>query len=212
MIQFLIDGGPVMIPIGASSVVALAAFFERLWALRRGRVAPRAVVQKVLEHSRSGQFTEARAACAASDSAVARLLEVAVDWRGGLRSEVKERIEEVGEREAAELERWVWVLGTIGALGPLLGLLGTVGGMIVTFNSVRDTGSNGSVEEIAGGIAQALVCTFAGLTVAIPSLIAHRYLQSKIDLLVGELQEASLLLLDVVALDAKKSKPAAEAT
>ena len=175
MLEYLWAGGPVMIPIALCSIVALAAFFERLVALRRGRVAPRGFVVKIVELLRQGRIDDALIACRKSESAIARILEVAVMVRGGPRADIKERLEEIGRREAADLERFIPIVGTIAAVSPLLGLLGTVGGMIATFAVIQDQGL-GDVDRLAGGISQALITTFAGLCVGIPALIANRYL------------------------------------
>lgn len=205
MIEYLVAGGPIMIPIGLASIVALAAFLERLWALRQQRVVPRGFLVEVVELTRQGRTDEARALCKKRDAAVSRILEVALDNRGQPRASIKERLEEVGRREAAELERFVPVLATVGALGPLLGLLGTVGGMILTFEAIKIAGA-GEIGQLAGGIAQALITTFAGLTVAIPAVVAHRYLLSRVDGLLVDLEESSLIVLDLVADDGVRAE------
>jgi biopolymer transport protein ExbB len=197
VIEYIVAGGPVMIPIGISSVVGLATFLERMWALRRSRVAPPSVIREVTRLAREGKFDEALAVCRRASLPVTRLMEIPLAMRGATRDVIKERIEELGRREAAELERFISVLTTVGALGPLLGLLGTVGGMILTFQTVQQS-ANADVHQLAGGIAQALVTTFGGLCVAIPAVAVSRYLLSKVDSLVIELEEASLTLLDVV--------------
>lgn len=199
LIDYLWAGGPVMVPIALSSVLALAAFFERLWALRPSRVAPPAAREAIVRLAREGRFDEAAAACSAQDTALTRVFSLALRCRGQQRAIIKERLEEVGRREASELERVLPVLSTVGALGPLLGLLGTVGGMIMTFESVRQSGGGSEIQELAGGIAQALVTTFSGLVVAIPAVVAHRYLLSRVDGLLVELEEASLEILEAVA-------------
>ena len=108
------------------------------------------------------------------------------------RTEIKERLEEVGRREAAELERFIPVLGTIASIAPLLGLLGTVLGMILTFQAIQVEGGLADVGDLAGGISQALVTTFAGLCVGIPAVMANRYLLSRVDGLLLDLEEASV--------------------
>jgi biopolymer transport protein ExbB len=183
--------------IGFASVVGLTLFLERLWSLRRSRVLPAALLQGVLHAAQGGRPEEARALCARKDSAAARILDVALKSRGQSRAAIKERLEEAGRKEAAELERYVPALATVGSLGPLLGLLGTVGGMILTFDAVRRSGG-GDVQQLAGGIGTALTTTFAGLCVAIPAVIGHRYLLARVDDLVLELEEASLALLEVL--------------
>jgi biopolymer transport protein ExbB len=129
----------------------------------------------------------------------ARVLEAAIEARGHGRQRMRERAEDVGRRAAADLESGIPVLGTVAAISPLLGLLGTVGGMIVTFDVIDSVGL-GNVSSLAGGISQALITTFAGLTVAIPALVANRWLLSRVDSLLLELEELvseALDLLDV---------------
>ena len=197
MIQTILDGGLVMVPIGLCSLVALAAFFERIWTLRRSRVGPRSFVQSVLKLVRAGQCDEALAYCRKQDVPVARLFETAIELRHMERSEIKERLEEVGRREAAELERVIPVVGTIASVAPLLGLLGTVGGMISTFAVIQAKGL-GQIDSMAGGISQALITTFAGLCVGIPAVMGNRYLLARVDMLLLGLEEASVDVLDAL--------------
>ncbi len=199
--RYLIEGGPVMIPIGLCSIIALAAFLERLYALRRSRVAPRSLVRTALEHLRAGDWAGALAAVRASRSALGRVLDVAIQVRGAPRQLIKERLEEVGRREAAELERFVPIVGTIAAIAPLLGLLGTVGGMIATFAAIQEQGL-GDIDKLAGGISQALITTFAGLSVGIPAVVANRFLLGRVDRLLIELEESSLTALELVSAEA----------
>lgn len=199
--RYLIDGGPVMIPIGIGSVVALAAFLERMVALRRERVVPRVLTQRALEMLRQGQHSACADLVGRHPAAVARMLEVAVQTRGRPRAFLKERLEEVGRREAAELERVIPIVGLVASISPLLGLLGTVGGMIVTFAVIQDEGM-GDMARLAGGISQALITTFAGLAVAIPAVLANRYLLSRVDNLLVELEEAAVTALDLLCSEA----------
>lgn len=186
-----------MVPIGLCSIVALAVFLERAWALRRARVAPRSFCVQVLTLAEQGRFDDAEAACRSRDIPAGRVLAMAIEHRGSARGLIKERVEEVGRREAAEMERGIPVLGTIASIAPLLGLLGTVGGMILTFKVIQTAGL-GNVGSLAGGISQALVTTFAGLTVGIPSLVANRWLLSRVDGLLLDMEEASLAILDAL--------------
>jgi len=197
LIEYLVAGGPVMIPIGLCSIVALAMFLERMWALRRGGIVPGPFIVKVESLVEQGRYDEAIAMCRGGGSTVGRVLDVAISSRNRPRSELKERLEEVGRREAAEMERGIPVVGTIASISPLLGLLGTVGGMILTFQMIQDEGM-GNVGSLAGGISQALVTTFAGLSVGIPAVIANRYLLAKVDGLLMELEEVSIRVIDML--------------
>ena len=197
MIEYLVAGGPVMIPIGLCSVVALATFLERLWALRTGKVIPQAFAAEFVELGRQERWGDAMALCRKWNVAAARVLEVALEVRGQSRTVIKERIEEVGRREAAEMERNVPVLGTIASISPLLGLLGTVGGMILTFQVISEEGS-ANVGSLAEGISQALITTFAGLSVGIPAVVANRFVLSRVDALLLDLEELSLSVLEIL--------------
>ena len=200
MLEFLINGGPVMIPIGLASVVGLAVFLERLWALRSERVAPRACRVELIELARQERWADAVTLCRKNGSPLCRILEVCLLNQGSQRSLIKELTEEIGRREAAELERYSGVVGVVGAIAPLLGLLGTVFGMILTFEVIQEQGM-GVVSSLAGGISQALITTFAGLSVGIPALMAHRYLLARVDWLVLDMEDATLELLDLVKVD-----------
>ena len=197
-IQFLGNGGPVMVPIGLASVVGLAVFLERAVALRRGRVVPSDLAREVVEMLRQERPADALTAARKRDAAVARVVEAAIDARGNARPVIKERLEEVGRREAAELERNAPIIGTVASVSPLMGLLGTVWGMIQTFEVIQTQGM-GVVGSLAGGISQALITTMAGLSVGIPALIAYRWVLARVDALVLELEEVGLEVLDLVA-------------
>ncbi len=198
MVAYLISGGPVMIPLALCSIVGVAAFFERMWSLRRSNVIPRGALVELLELVRQGRFDEALAVCQKRDNALSRVFATGVKMRGHSRPVIKERLEEVGRREAAELERFVPVMSTVASISTLLGLLGTVGGMILTFESLVAAG-HGDAAALATGIAQALVTTFAGLAIAIPLIVVHRITLAKVDGLLLDLEEGSLALLDLVA-------------
>jgi biopolymer transport protein ExbB len=198
MIETLVAGGPVMIPIGLCSLVAVAVFLERLWALRRSRVVPTSFCVEMLELVRQGNVDQALVLCRKRDVAAGRIVEVALQAPGATRQSMKERLEEVGRREAAELERFIPVLGTIASIAPLLGLLGTVLGMIITFQAIQNQGGMADVSALAGGISQALVTTFAGLSVGIPAVMANRFLLARVDTLLLDLEEVSIGVIDTL--------------
>lgn len=206
MIEFLISGGPVMLPIGLASVIGLAAFLERAFALRKGRVAPRAFGIEVEELVKQGRIQDAQTLCRKASSASARMAAVALNAQGQTRGDIKERLEEAGRREAAELERYSAVLGTVATASPLLGLFGTVWGMILTFEVIQNEGL-GKIADMAGGISQALITTLAGLAVGIPALVAYRWVLTRADDLLLELEELSLALLDLLASPPKQGAP-----
>lgn len=202
MIELLISGGPVMIPIGIASVVGLAVFLERVVALRWAAVIPPVLIREVEELLRQERLGDVVAAAKKHPSAAARVTLTAVDAAGQSRAQIKERLEEVGRREAAELERFSAVLGTVASIAPLLGLLGTVWGMILTFEVIQSQGM-GVVANLAGGISQALISTMAGLSVGIPALVAHRWLLARADRLILGLEDHGAMILDHLCPDGK---------
>jgi biopolymer transport protein ExbB len=204
IIEWLVAGGPVMVPIGLASIVGLAAFLERIWSLRRERVVPRSFCVEVIELLRQGRYDDALTLCRKRDVAISRIFEVAIEARGTPREQIKERVEEVGRREAAELERYVPVVATVASVGPLLGLLGTVVGMIMTFEAIEQGGIS-QMEFVAGGIGQALITTFGGLVVAIPAVVGHRFLLTRVDSLVVDLEEIALGVVDLLTTPVAKA-------
>lgn len=205
MIEFLMQGGPVMIPIGICSVIGLASFLERLWALRRERVVPSAFCVELVELLRQERWQDAATLCKKRDVPIARIVEVALAARGEPRASLRDRVEEIGRREAMELERWLWVLGTVGSVGPLLGLLGTVAGMIQTFRTIEG-GGIGQMQQMAGGIGVALITTLSGLLVAIPAVVAHRFLVARVDDLTVDLEEVSLGAVNLLTTPAARGE------
>ena len=197
MYEYLVKGGILMIPILACSVIGLAVFFERAWMLRASRNVPRELVRRVEDLYLRGQVEDALALCRRSRTPVARILMAALRNAGLDREVVKEAVQEVGRREAAHLERYVGVLGTVANVAPLLGLLGTVSGMIKAFTVISVEGV-GNPASLAGGISEALITTAAGLTVAIPAFVAYRYFLGKVDRIVLEMEQHAIHFVDLV--------------
>ncbi len=197
MVELFTRGGPFMYPILLCSIIALAILLERLWVLRRGRVIPEEFIRNVEELLRKQKVSEAVFMCQGHTSSIARV------FLGGLKNSgrgmwlVKEGIEEMGAREAVTLERHVGALATISNLTPLLGLLGTVSGMIKTFNVISVQGV-GNPASLAGGIAEALITTASGLCVAIPTLVCHRLLKDRVERLIFEMEEHSMRFIDIL--------------
>lgn len=199
--EFLAKGGVLIIPILLCSIIALGVFLERLWALRRVRILPEIFLQKATRLIHTRKFEQAADLCERSDSSVARVLASGLRHRGKERSLIKEVMEEVGRREATWLERGVGVLGLIANIAPLLGLLGTVTGMIRVFQQVvaqagTDGGGQVNAGALANGIWEALITTAAGLAVAIPTFVMYKFLTGRIDAFLVELEERSLDLAE----------------
>ena len=197
MIELIVKGGIFIYPIIFCSVVAMAIFLERLWVLRRGQIIPAEFIRNVEELLRKQKISEAVFLCQGDTSSIAKIFLAGLKNVGRGMWLVKETIEERGGREAAILEKHVGVLATIANLTPLLGLLGTVSGMIKTFNVISVQGV-GNPAPLAGGIAEALITTASGLCVAIPTLVCHRILKDKAESLIFEMEESSLKIIDIM--------------
>ena len=197
LLELVKAGGWLMLPILVCSLIALTIIFERLWALRRSRVLPARLVGALHNAAKGGTITESSVGKQAMRSPLGRIVTVGLLNRARGREIVRESIEDTGRIVVHELERFLNALGTIAVITPLLGLLGTVFGMIEVFNVISTQGS-GNTELLAGGISTALITTAGGLTVAIPSLLFHRYFRAKVDTLVLLMEQEAMRLVDVV--------------
>jgi len=194
MFEIVKAGGIVMVPIILSSIIAAAIFLERLWTLQKRRVLPAELTDKVWKWVEQRQIQDKHIAALQQNSPLGKILAAGLANRHRERTIVKESIEDTGRHVVHELERFLNALGTIASISPLMGLLGTVLGMIRTFNSLN-AGGAGNPSALAGGIAEALITTAAGLTVAIPALLAYKYLRGRVaDLVVGMEKEAIKLV------------------
>ncbi|HDG97293.1 MAG: MotA/TolQ/ExbB proton channel family protein [Deltaproteobacteria bacterium] len=197
MIDLIVKGGIFMYPIIFCSIVALAVFLERLWVLRRRNIIPDDFIRKVEELLKKQKLSEAVFLCQSDMSSIAKIFLAGLRNTGKGMWLVKEAIEERGAREATVLEKNVGILNTIANLSPLLGLLGTVSGMIKTFNAISVQGI-GNPAPLAGGIAEALITTAAGLCVAIPTLVCYRFIKDKAASLIFEMEENSIRLVELM--------------
>jgi biopolymer transport protein ExbB len=195
--EFIVQGGVVMYVLVALSILALTIIFERSWSLRRGIVLPVKEVQDIEASVRAGNVDEAMRQCSENNTAMSRILWVALKNRGVNRAVMKEILEEVGRQEVAHLERYIGVLGVVAAISPLLGLLGTVIGMIEVFQVISIEGV-GKADVLAGGISKALNTTAAGLTVAIPALVGYRYFESRVNRFVVEIEQHALHFVELL--------------
>jgi biopolymer transport protein ExbB len=190
-------GGWLMVPIILSSIVALAITIERFWALKRSKVIPDQLVNKIWHWVQQKQLTKDRLRELREGSPLGRILASGLVNAKQSRQLMKEGIEDTGRHVVPELERFLNTLGTIAAIAPLLGLLGTVVGMIQVFSVMNSVGV-GDPGEMAGGISKALITTAAGISVAIPSLAFHRYFRGKVDMLVLDMEQEALRLVDAI--------------
>ncbi len=197
MYEIVKAGGIMMVPIILSSIIAIAIIVERLWTLQRDRVLPRELFEKVWQWVESNQLQDKHILALQQNSPLGKVLAAGLANRHRPREVMREAIEDSGRHVIHELERFLSALGTIAGIAPLLGLLGTVFGMIRTFNSINTSGI-GNPATLASGIAEALVATAAGLSVAIPTLICFRMLRRRVDDLVVEMEKEAIKLVQAV--------------
>ena len=195
MLEILMAGGWAMAPILVCSAVALAIVLERWWTLRRKAVLPEGLGEEVRQWARSGQLDPAHLDALAAGSPLGELLAGALAVRHRPRDQIKERIEDTGRHVVHRMERYLNTLGTIALIGPLLGLLGTVIGLIRMFMQVMG-GGMADPTKMAGGIGEALICTATGLVVAIPAYVLHRYFRSKVAGYCIDMEKQATALLD----------------
>lgn len=197
MIDIFINGGPLMYPILCCSVIGWAIFLERIRTYRRMRRGMLPLLSQVRELLLAKYTAQAVSYCQECGSPLARILLVVLTAKKSNRSQIKELADEVGGRETVELQRYLGLLATIANISPLLGLLGTVLGMIEAFNVIAKVGS-GTPATLGGGISEALITTAAGLSVAVPMILIHRYLSSRADRLALEMEEYTMQIVDLV--------------
>ncbi len=196
LIEIFKAGGPIMWALAACSAVALAIILERAMNLRASRILDPAVVERITGLAEGGRMDRALEACREHPGIYTNIvmagLEVAA--RGEVELASKEAVEDAGRHESARLSRYLGTLSTIVGISPLLGLLGTVTGMIQVFDTIAEVGA-GQAAQLAGGISQALITTATGLLIAIPSLVAHNHFYEKAQSIVTDLERASLRVL-----------------
>jgi biopolymer transport protein ExbB len=197
VLELIKAGGWTMLPIILLAVVALAIIVERFWSLRRKEVLPPGMGEEVRDWARGRQLDPKHIEVLRRNSPLGELLAAALDMRFRPREMIKERVEDVGRHVVHDLGRFLNTLGSIAGVAPLLGLLGTVLGMIKMFLKILTTGV-GDANQLAGGIGQALICTASGIMVAIPALMFHRYFRGRIAEYIVEMEKQAMALLDAI--------------
>lgn len=197
MLEIIKAGGWVMVPLILCSIFAVAIIAERFWTLRESRVAPKNLVAQVWQWEKAGHLDARRIADLRRSSPLGRILAAGLVNRKHSREIMKESIEDVGRHVAHDLERFLGILGTITAMSPLLGLLGTVLGIMKIFSAIMTHGI-GDPNMMAGGIAEALIDTVTGLGIAIPSMFFYRYFHSRVDALVITMEQEALKMVEII--------------
>ncbi|MCG3172910.1 MAG: hypothetical protein GMKNLPBB_01082 [Myxococcota bacterium] len=196
-----------MWPILIASILAAAIFLERIWSLRQSRTIPQAFLKRLRSLLERGQCSEALAACEENDSALARIIAAAIRNREQGREKMREAVELSGRVEVAMLERFVSVVSIVANLEPLLGLLGTVLGLITAFQSIEKAGVMGDPTVVARGVWEALLTTAAGLFAAIPAYIMHKTLRGRINVIVLEMEEHAFEIVELLEFRQKYPLP-----
>lgn len=194
----IIRGGWVMVPLCICSLLALAIVINKaFWGLRHNRLIPRSLVTKLLGLIERGKLSEALNLASISPSAISSLVACALEQADRPRAQIVERLETVGRLQAQRLNYLLPTLGIIASVAPLLGLLGTVFGMIKTFDAIGAFGV-GNPQQLAAGIAEALITTAAGLLIGIPSLVAYRAFVNRSQTIILEMEHISLEIVDLI--------------
>jgi len=197
VLEMVKAGGWLMLPIIVCSVVALAIIVERLWSLQIRRVLPKHLVAQVWRWEKVHQLNDENLRDLQASSPLGAILAAGILNRQQSRDVMKESIEDTGRHVVHELERYLNTLGTIAAITPLLGLLGTVTGMIKVFATITTQGV-GNPGALAGGISQALLTTAAGMSVAIPTLMFYRYFRGRVRMLVLRMEQEALTMVEIM--------------
>jgi biopolymer transport protein ExbB len=204
LLSTIIGGGILMVPLLGCSIALVVFGIERAVSLRSGRVVPRMFVDRFTEQLQAGEFSrqQAIAACDSSGSPVARVFAAAVRRWGRPAVEIEQAAIDACEREIMHLRRYRRVFNGVATIAPLLGLLGTVFGLIRSFNDVAAAGAMGRPDMLAGGFGEALITTAMGLLVAIPAMVLHALFTSRVDRLALRLDETCQQVIDEIALEA----------
>lgn len=197
VLELVEAGGWLMLPIILSSVIALAIIAERLWSLQVRRVLPKHLVAQVWRWEKIHQLDEEHMKELQASSPLGAILAAGIVNRHQDRDVMKQSIEDTGRHVVHELERYLNTLGTIAAISPLLGLLGTVFGMIEVFSTITTQGV-GDPGALAGGISEALITTAAGMSVAIPTLMFYRYFRGRVRMLVLKMEQQAMLMVEIM--------------
>ncbi len=197
MLEIVQSGGWLMVPILLCSIVAAAICVERLWTLQRSRIVPKNLLAQIWSAVKTEDLDTQKLRELRANSPLGQILAAGVANAKRGRDVMKEAMEEAASQVSHDMERYLTSLGIIASISPLLGLLGTVVGMIKVFTALMLEGA-GNANVLAGGISQALITTAAGLSVAIPALIFHRFFLRRIDELVVTMEQEASKLVDIL--------------
>jgi len=198
LFKVIMQGGILMIPIGLCSIVALAIIIERFYSLRRASIDTREFMDTMRQVLRQNRIQDAVEICDEVDAPIARIMRAGILKYNRTKEDIREAIEDAGHLEIPRLERYLSAMATCANIAPLLGLLGTVAGMIKAFAQIQALEGQVSPSDLAEGIGNALVTTAAGLTVAIPTLVAYNYFVTRVENMILEMEISSSELIELL--------------
>ncbi len=198
--SFIVKGGPVMIPIILSGALILAIIIERLISLKNAETDNENFIRSIEERLQRRKIKEALELCNANDKPVPRIIKAGLLKSDRSREEIKESIDDAANHEIPVLEKYLGILATVATIAPLLGLLGTVTGMIRAFMVIEARAGLVHPGELAGGIWEALITTVAGLIVAIPSYLSYNYFVSRVNKIILQMEKTATKLIDILFL------------
>ncbi len=208
MFELITSGGIMMFPLILSSIIALAIIIERFLSLRVSKVVPSSDIERARKLAGINKLSDVQIDELRNGSLLGRVLATGLESRELPRHIMKENVEEAGRHVVQELERYLPALGTIITIAPMMGLLGTVLGMIGVFSAINTAGV-GNPQQMAGGISEALVTTVVGLLIAITALVFERYFKAKVDSFVAVMEREALRLIEITNSSRNKTVPAA---
>jgi biopolymer transport protein ExbB len=198
MIEYIQKGGLLMWPILVCSIISIAVFAERLLYFHRATINVGEFLKGLTNLIQRRNFAEALHESAGTPGPIARVIHAAIIRHHAPRSELREIVQEAGQLEVPKLERYLGVLATLAFLAPLLGLLGTVTGMIDAFGTIPAHGGYATVTELSSGIYKSLLTTAAGLVVATPTFVAYSYLSSRVNTILHEMERAGIEIVHLL--------------
>jgi len=198
LLRIVFEGGPIMIPIIACAIVAFAVAVERFFTLRRARINTREFMETIRTVLRQNKVAEAIEVCEKTPGPIARILKAGMLKHGRRKRDIREAIEDAGQLEIPRLERYLGVLATVASISPLLGLLGTVAGMIKAFGEIQAKMGVVNPSDLAEGIGNALITTATGLVVAIPTLVLYNYFVARVENMILDMEISSSELVDLL--------------
>jgi len=198
-VYWLVQGGILMYVILVCSIVGLAVFLDKLFHIHRAAIDPGLLLREIHGMVNSGEITEARELCERTPGPVAHIIKAGLSRIGRDRADIKEGIEDAGLREVSRLESRLGILATVAHISPLLGLLGTVLGMIRTFQAIEKLQGAVNPSDLAGGIWEALLTTAFGLVVAIAAFVGYNYLVAKVERIVLEMETSAVEIVELLS-------------